>query len=418
MAKFKQTDIGEIPVDWSVKSLSEIADVIDPYPSHRAPEIQKDGFPYLGSGDFDEDGRIVNVSRYVGEAAIIEQEAIFSIEKGDLAIGRVGTVGKIIKLKSGQRYAVSPTMAIIKPKIESDYLVQALRSEYFQKQLGENTLGSTRPAVGIMVVRKMLVAQPQEGERSRIGSALSCVDTAIAQTNHIIEQARQVKRGLTQELLTRGIGHKKFKQTEIGEIPEEWDVVELGTVADDFITGGTPSTSVPEYWAGNIYWTRSASITKRLVEKGERFISDKGVKNSATAIVPKDNVLIATRVSIGNIGINTIDIAISQDLTGIVLNKDKVTEGYLYWALLFSHHRIASLAQGSTIQGLSLKDLKKFTIPMPKKIEEQKYIDQIITTSDDKIEAEIKKRSQLEQLKKGLMQDLLTGKVRFPEFAK
>ena len=226
---------------------------------------------------------------------------------------------------------------------------------------------------------------------TKIASILSNVDELIKKTEQIIEQTQRLKKGLMQRLLTKGIGHTKFKKTEVGEIPEEWDIVKLKDISSKFISGGTPSTSNSNYWNGEIPWIRSAWITKKYVSTGEKFITKQGLENSAAKIIPKENVIIATRVSIGNIAINKIDIAINkidiainQDLTGIVVDKSKVSSEYLYWILRKHNQRIEFLSQGSTIPGITREDIITITIPKPS-LKEQQKIASILSKIDESI---------------------------------
>jgi type I restriction enzyme S subunit len=150
-------------------------------------------------------------------------------------------------------------------------------------------------------------------------------------------------------------------------LPEEWKFVRLENVTEKFLNGGTPSTSVPEYWDGSIPWTTSKSITSNSISSGEKFISESAVANSASNIIPKDNVLIASRVGIGKSAVNLIDIAISQDLTGVLLNKKKILPEYLV-RYLHSPKILLQLeanARGSTIKGLQRSDLERIEIPLP-----------------------------------------------------
>jgi type I restriction enzyme S subunit len=207
-----------------------------------------------------------------------------------------------------------------------------------------------------------------------------------------------------------------YKKTEIGTIPSDWEVVKLDEISNNFIGGGTPSTSNPNYWNGNIAWMRSAWIHGRYVVEGEKHITNLGLDNSATNIVPKNSLLIATRVSMGNVAINKIDIAISQDLTGIV-DRSKANEEYVYWTLLKSKNRIRSYSQGTTIQGLTREDLKNLKIPFPPILEQQK-IASIISKVDELIQKTDQVIEQTQRLKKGLMQRLLTkgiGHTKFKE---
>jgi len=209
--------------------------------------------------------------------------------------------------------------------------------------------------------------------------------------------------------------HKEFKDTEIGRIPKEWEVVKLGEISLDFIGGGTPSTSNPEYWNGNIPWMTSAHINGRSITTGQRYITEKGLRESATRLVPKENILVATRVGIGKVAVNLIDIAISQDLTGIVLKKDRVLPDFVYWVLTNNESKLKSLAQGSTIKGIRREDLAKILIPLPP-LPEQRKIAEILSTVDEAIQKVDEAIHRTERLKRGLMHRLLTRGIGHREF--
>ncbi|HEX5185981.1 MAG TPA: restriction endonuclease subunit S [Nitrososphaeraceae archaeon] len=199
--------------------------------------------------------------------------------------------------------------------------------------------------------------------------------------------------------------------TELGEIPENWDIAKLEDIALSFVSGGTPATSKNDYWNGDIPWMRSASINGRYIVSGERFISKLGLDNSASKLIPKDNLIIATRVSIGNFAINKIDIAINQDLTAILFDKKKIDLEFIYWLMFKLKEIIKSFVQGSTISGIKRDDLKELKIALPP-LHEQQKISAILSNMDNLIQKLEDKKKKEEILKKGLMQQLLTGKRR------
>ena len=155
---FENSELGEIPSGWEFKQLGSIADVIDPHPSHRAPEAIEEGYPFAGIGDIDAMGNIsIHKARVVGEETIQEQEESFSINNRTIGFGRVGTVGKVVRLRNQDfRYALSPTLAVVNPQkrfASACYLL--LGSTTFQNTVFSQMTGSTRPAIGIKVLRKL-----------------------------------------------------------------------------------------------------------------------------------------------------------------------------------------------------------------------------------------------------------------------
>jgi len=150
------------------------------------------------------------------------------------------------------------------------------------------------------------------------------------------------------------------------KLPEGWEWVRLSEVALKFINGGTPSTAINEYWNGSFPWTTSKSITSYSLSAGEKFISQDAIENSSSNVIPKNNILIASRVGIGKSAVNLIDIAISQDLTGVILDKKKILPEFL---VRYLHNpklllQLESDARGTTIKGLQRSDLERIEIPL------------------------------------------------------
>lgn len=168
------------------------------------------------------------------------------------------------------------------------------------------------------------------------------------------------------------------------KLPAGWELTYLKDITEEFISGGTPSTAEPQYWDGNIPWITSASIKAFYIDSGERFISREGLENSASHIVPKGNVIIATRVGIGKSAVNTIDVAINQDLTGIIIDKTKLLPQYLARFLLSPEviRSLSSLKRGATIKGLKRTDLEEIEIPYSQLIEIQESIVEILDRTD------------------------------------
>ena len=201
------------------------------------------------------------------------------------------------------------------------------------------------------------------------------------------------------------------------QIPEEWNNTNVEYVANKLFSGGTPSTDISKYWNGNIPWTKGAVLSTSYITKGERFISKLGLENSSTSIIPKDNLLVVSRVSIGNVSINKIDIAINQDITAIILDKSKCLTEFLYWNLLKAIGTLVLFSQGTTIQGFTRKDLSDHKILLPP-LQEQQNIASILSRVDALIESTQNVIEKTERLKKGMMQKLLTRGIGHTKFKK
>jgi type I restriction enzyme S subunit len=192
----------------------------------------------------------------------------------------------------------------------------------------------------------------------------------------------------------------------VKDLPEGWEWKRLGEVTLKFVNGGTPSTAIPEYWNGSIPWTTSKSITSCKINDGEKFISQEAVKKSAASVIPKDNVLIVSRVGIGKSAVNLIDIAISQDLTGVILDKKQIFPDFL---VRYLHdpiilQELKSSSRGSTIKGLQRSDLERIEIPLPPLTIQRKIIAVL-----EQAEAVKRTRQGADALSEALLQNVFRG---------
>lgn len=187
------------------------------------------------------------------------------------------------------------------------------------------------------------------------------------------------------------------------KLPAGWKWENLDGVTLEYISGGTPSTKITTYWQGSIPWTRSANLTANYLKFGEKFISREAVAETATNVVPKNNVLVTTRVGVGKAAVNLIDIAISQDLTGLVLDVNRILPIYLVYYLhspkvqrLFEQY-----SRGTTIQGIQRSDLSRIKIPLPP-LDTQRKIVAIL----EKAEATQRLRAEADALTQDFLQSV------------
>jgi type I restriction enzyme, S subunit len=408
------TGLYDIPNDWFSAKLRNMTE--DLQTGFASGERDDNGIIQLRMNNITDDGRF-NFEELL-KVPIPSDIERFDLQTDDIIFNNTNSldlIGKTAIVSKRLPYTFSNHLTrirVIKNKLVPHWLYFILlryKERFVFRAVCHTHVGQS--GIGKNELQNLQIFFPSVVEQQKITSILSKLDELIQKTDQVIKQTQRLKKGLMQRLLTKGIGHEKLKKTTIGEIPEEWEIVKLYEISSDFIGGGTPSTSNPDYWNGSIPWMRSAWIRDHYISSAEKYITKLGLENSATHIVPTNNVLIATRVSIGNVAVNKIDIAISQDLTGVVIDKSRADEEYVYWYFLNSKDMIISLVQGSTIKGLTRDDLENFYIPKPS-LTEQKKIASILLNADYSIWKLYDHRLSLEFLKKGLMQKLLTGKIR------
>jgi len=200
-----------------------------------------------------------------------------------------------------------------------------------------------------------------------------------------------------------------FKDTALSPLPAEWEVATLGDLAVEFFSGGTPSTKGPQFWDGEIPWTTSAYLEGLYLDRGAKYITRQGLEKSSARLVPRGNLLIGTRVGVGKVAINSIDIAISQDLTGAIVDRTKAHPEFLAYAIQFDgvQESIRLATRGTTIKGIPRKDLVQILIPLPP-LPEQRRIAHVLNTIQRAIAAQQDVIAAARELKRSLMQRLFT----------
>lgn len=237
---------------------------------------------------------------------------------------------------------------------------------------------------------------PTLSEQTAIATALGDADALLQSLEKLIAKKRRVKQGAMQELLRK---------------KEGWELKQLGEMGDKFLSGGTPSTQKAEYWKGNIPWISGADVIGQEIPHIRRFISREAVERSPTNIIEKGNLLIVTRTGVGKLAIAPFDLTISQDMTGVYLKKEEMLPEFLFHYFDFNKNMLRELVQGTSIAGLTKETLLELEIPLPPK-PEQTRIARILSDMDGEIAALEAKLAKHRAVKAGMMQELLTGRVR------
>lgn len=207
-----------------------------------------------------------------------------------------------------------------------------------------------------------------------------------------------------------------YKMTEVGVIPEDWEVRRLEDVAE-IISGGTPKTNEPSYWDGNIKWCTPTDITgsygKYLLET-ERTISQSGLKNSGARLLPAGTLLLCSRATIGELMIAGEEVCTNQGFKSLVCIPG-ISNEFLYYKLLTMKQQMIERAFGSTFLEISKANVAALEISLPP-LPEQRAIAEALSDADNLIEALDRLIAKKRDLKQAAMQELLTGKTRLPGF--
>ncbi|MCT4645771.1 MAG: restriction endonuclease subunit S [Carboxylicivirga sp.] len=204
---------------------------------------------------------------------------------------------------------------------------------------------------------------------------------------------------------------KGYKKTELGIIPDDWIIVELGSFSKVF-SGGTPNRGVPHYWNGNIPWITTTLIDFNTIPNAKEFITEEGLNNSSAKLCRKGDLLMAmygqgkTR---GKVAVLGIDATINQACAAISINNT-VAKDYIFNNLIGRYDEIRKLSNTGNQENLSGSLIKKILVPLPPTTIEQKAIAQVLSDTDTLIQTLDKKIAKKKLIKKGVMQKLLTPK--------
>jgi len=342
-----------------------------------------------------------------GSNGIIGYTNQFNEEEG-LLIGRVGASGSIHKLS--QKAWVTDNVLIARPKVSMDK--EFLYFSLIGMNLLQYATKSAQPLLTQQILNPLKIWFPELKEQKKIASILSKVSELIQKSDQIIEQTRIIKRGLMEQLLTKGIGHTKFKKSNVGEIPAEWVESSIGTKCK-LGTGGTPSRSNPEYFKGQIPWVKTTEINFNRINSTEEHITTKALEESSAKVYPKGSLLMAMYgqgITRGRTAILEIDAAINQACAAIQ-SLGEISILFLYYWCQHNYETIRSISQGTHQSNLNLEYVGKIKIAIPP-LKEQKTIEDILSRLDSLLEVKHLQVSSLIKIKKGLMQKLLTGKIR------
>ncbi|MBK1686848.1 restriction endonuclease subunit S [Rubrivivax gelatinosus] len=194
-------------------------------------------------------------------------------------------------------------------------------------------------------------------------------------------------------------------------LPRGWREHSFGDLCERVVNGGTPSTDVPSYWGGKTPWVTGADFTTHGIGEIRRFVTDLGIRSSPASVVRAGNLLVVTRTGVGKLAIAPFDIAISQDVTGVYLDRTRADVGFAYHLLSRELEELKKLNQGTSINGIVRSDLEGHLVRIPGSLREQQRIAAILASLDTAIEATEGLIEKHKQIKAGLMHDLFTRGV-------
>jgi len=411
-----------VPEDWETINLSDVV-YYQEGPGLRKWQYRPSGVPFLNIRCI-KDGKIVTEAlQFVDETEAMSKYRHFLLQAGDFVVSSSGTLGRVATVTEADIPLMLNTSIIRMRSKEPtrcsmQYLWHYLRSKHFLDQVTRESQGSAQANFGPSHLDKAMIILPPLKEQLKIASRLSAIDAAIEKTKAVIDQTKRLKQGLLQELLTRGIGHTKFKQTEIGEIPEGWSVDSLESIcsggkglqtgpfgsqlhASDYVNAGVPVVMPRDIKNLNIDGENAAKVSQDLADSLSKHKLQYG------------DLVFSRRGDIGRCGIVRKENVGWLCGTGCLRARadSQINPFYLLYAVASQRAQswLNEHAVGQTMLNLNSSILGDLQIPIPRRQEQDKIV-KLLTGIDNHLTSN--SFVNLESIKAAVSRDLLSGDVR------
>lgn len=405
------SSIPEVPPNWIKVRFDEIAtNVTDRVEKPNESDLEY----YIGLDHLDTDQ--IRIKRFGSTEDV--KATKFLCKKGDIIFGKRNSYLRKVAV-TDRDAVVSAHSMVIRPKgdlIVPDFLPCFMQSNVFWKTAHAISEGSMSPTIKWKTLAKQEFWMPSAEEQKKIAEILWSVEDNIDKNEHLLKSFNKIKEGLLNQLMTKGIGHKRFKETELGKIPEEWDVIELKDISD-IRRGASPRPiKDPKYFSDNgPGWIRIGDVTPiyKYIKETKQNLSDIGCSKSVK--VGKGDLIMSICATIGKPAIVDMNACIHDGFVLFEKIRERVDKEYLFYTLLRNEESFKLQKQEGTQGNLNTTIVGNTKFALPNTIDEQKQIVSIFNIFDNTIDKYTNSFEYLFQLKKKLTNEFLSGKLRIPE---
>ena len=390
--------------EWPLVRLDSVCDVIDPHPSHRAPERTESGVPFAGIGDFDESGKLlIAQARVVDREILTEHRQRYRIEDGLLAFGRVASIGKTIELPTDNtEYAISPTFAVLRVRKElalRRFIFWLLQSPQIVERAILMAKGSTRLSVGIKDLRRLQVPLPPLDEQKRIVAKLDEVKDHVTS----LESALEAKL-VHQEALERAV---------LGSFLEpdpSWISAKLGDLAEIFDgPHATPNKTSEGPWYLSIASLRNGQVD--LSKSAHLSETDFAAWTKRTEVRQGDT-LFSYETRLGQAGLwETSERAALGRRMGLLRPNDLVEPAFLtllYLGPAFQAEITQRISKGATVDRIPIKHMGEWPVVLPPLKRQREILDSIKRLKAT-VQANLSRTKKMQELSDQLRKSFLTS---------
>ncbi|GAB2188673.1 hypothetical protein MAH1_02790 [Sessilibacter sp. MAH1] len=417
--------LGDIPTTWKTTRVKFLGDLILGLTYSPDDVVRDEGSLVLRSSNI-QNGKLdladrVYVNRDIPKKIVTRKNDILICSRnGSRAL--IGKCALLTEEVEGQAFGAF--MTVLRSEYAS-FLYYVLNSSLFNFQSGR-FLTSTINQLTTQTLGDFEIALPPIEEQQTIARFLDFktaqIDALIAKKKALLDKLAEKRTALISHTVTKGLDPtvpmKDSGVEWLGEIPEHWDAKRLKFTVSIF-GGGTPNTGKPEYWNGDIPWVSPKDMKLDFIATTEDYLTEIGVAESATKIVPVDSVLIVVRSGILRhtipVARNTVEVSLNQDMKALVTDE-KLRPGFLHWLINGLQNGLLPIwsKQGCTVESIEMDYMRNTVIPLPPVIEQDAIIEEIskltasVNTQIDKVSSVI---TALSEYRSALITNAVTGKI-------
>ncbi|WNB76017.1 restriction endonuclease subunit S [Methylomonas koyamae] len=349
-----------------------------------------------------------------------------TIKNGNVLLSKDGTVGRVVVYRQDEEIGALSSICIIEPddQLDAAFLGQALQSEGCTRQYDNFMSGSALRRLVLRDIRSIKVPLPESEHQRAIAKILDTLDTAIHETEAIIAKLKAIKQGLLHDLLTRGIdanGELRppqneaphlYKESPLGWIPKEWDVQPLECMAN--VSRGKFThrpRNDPRFYGGKHPFIQTGDVAAaegEFVSTYSQTLSDRGI--SVSQEFPVGTIAITIAANIADTAILAIPMYFPDSVVGAIVDK-AYNIRFVELSIRKAKRILDARAPQSAQKNINLQDLRPLLLAVPEK-PEQDAIAILYETLQNQLQNECDALAKYRFEKSGLMDDLLTGRVR------
>jgi len=407
----------EIPKNWCWVRIPEVV-FFQEGPGILAKDFRNSGVPLIRIAGMRGKMLTLEGCNYLDPEMVKKRWNHFRLELGDVCISTSASMDKVSVVDNETVNSIPYTGIIrFKPRghFSIIYFTWFVQSQYYADEIAKLSAGGTIKHYGPSHLKQMLIPLPPIAEQQRIVENIKKVLPSLNKLeidetkldtlqksfpkkmkDSLLQSAIQGK--IAEQLEADGDAHdlvaeiqkkkarlirenKIKKEKDLPEImedeipfdiPENWCWVRLGDSILQNIGGGTPSKANPEYWGGDIPWASVKDLNCKYLTSTQDYITEEGLNHSSSNLIPKDNLIVCTRMGLGKIVFNSIDVAINQDLRALFL-----PENLNKWYLYYFYSTLSFTGKGATVKGISLEELSNTLVPLPPLAEQHRIVERL-----------------------------------------